>query len=143
MSLDLFVNKRMFKILVLICFCSFILAEESAECNCDVLQINSEDEPNKYYNFTKQWDKEEGKYFYFSIEHHLTWGQRGGNESTLIKDERYQGPFSCQNGKQKLSLKFPWPVNESKVLESQCLKDSKCSEAIEDAKGRISIYYFS
>ena len=49
------------------------------------------------------------------------------------------GPFSCQNGKQKLSLKFPWPVNESKVLESQCLKDNKCSEAIEDAKGKISI----
>ena len=125
----------MFKFFVMICFCSFALAEESSECDCDILQIHSEDDPNKYYNFTKQWDEEVKLYFYFSIEHHF-------KNLTEIHRNHRSNPISCQNGSQELILKSPWSENESKVFESKCLKDSKCLATKEDIRGKISIDNF-
>ena len=136
----------MFKFFVIICFCSFALAEESSECDCDILQIHSEDDPNKYYNFTKQWDEEEEEYFYFSIEHHLKQWRHELNKYINFKDtdrNHLRNPISCQNGSQKLILESPWQENESKVFEAQCLKDNKCLASEEDVKGEISIHYFS
>ena len=133
----------MFKSFVIICFCSFALAEESSECDCDILQIHSEDNPNKYYNFTKQWDEEVKLYFYFSIEHHFKqWRHelsRYVNKTDIQRNHR-RNPISCQNGSQELTLKSPWSENESKVFKSKCLKDNKCLASKEDVRGKISMH---
>ena len=137
----MFINKILFDIFAIICFCYLVHADESAECDCDILQIYSEDDPNKYYNFTKQWDKEVEEWFFFSIEHHLRWWN---NDSNKHQSQHYhRNPVSCQNISQKLSLKFPWPANESKVLESQCLQDNKCLASKENVTGKKCINYFS
>ena len=133
----------MFKFFVIICFCSFALAEESSECDCDILQIHSEDNPNKYYNFTKQWDEEVKLYFYFSIEHHFKqWSHKLNRYENLTEIHRnhQMNPISCQNGSQELVLQSPWPENESKVFESKCLKDNKCLASKEDVRGKISMH---
>ena len=145
----MFICKRMFKILVLISFYCFAYAEKSAECDCNILQIYSEDNPDKYYNFTKQWDKQGGNYFYFSMEHYLKrWNNQSNEyETTLFQsNQNYQiwNHISCQNISHKLSFELPWKINESEVFESRCLQDNKCSVSKEDVKGKISnIHYFS
>ena len=116
----------MFKFFVIICFCSFALAEESSECDCDILQIHSEDDPKKYYNFSKKWDIEGEQSFYFSIEHHLMLWNNISNKYENASYQIRKHHLSCPNVSQKFILKFPWPGNESKVFESQCLKDNKC-----------------
>ena len=63
----MFINKILFNIFAIICFCYLVHADESAECDCDILQIYSEDDPNKYYNFTKQWDKQGENYFSWTL----------------------------------------------------------------------------
>ena len=65
------VRCQKFIILAIIYSSYSVLAKESDNCDCDVLQVNDPDGPIGYQNFTKQNGTLDGKPYYFSTQQNM------------------------------------------------------------------------
>ena len=64
------VQNIFFNIFLTFCFQNqkyAVWSKKDKDCECDIIQVSKSQEPNKYYEFTRQSGKINGRPFYFSI----------------------------------------------------------------------------
>ena len=123
-----------------------VLANESANCDCDVLQVDDPDGLIGYQNFTKQNQTRNGKPIYFSIQQNMiywdnqywSYDEYDAKLETFVtgRDQFSSKFFSNENGCKN--------TNRSKIqkgiiiyVKSQCLRENKNCSATRELTRRF------
>ena len=126
-----------------------ILANESQNCNCEILQIYNSENPSLYHNFSKQAGEINGKPFYFSIKSRMIHWSNLENRwmgNIYLKQYGVFGPIGPPHNDaianliehNSSCLSFSSERNYNDVTKVKCLVDNfgKCF-AIRQQKGEI------
>ena len=122
----------MFIIVTIICSLYSVLANESANCDCDVLYVKSINALIPYQNFTKQNGVLNGKPYYFSNEgtmivwHNDYWSYDKYDASLKEWDStqiNVTKPFSFDNMCKRIIQQINYKGTLTHV-SSQCLEDN-------------------
>ena len=116
-------------IIVAIIYLSYsVLANESDNCDCDVLQVNDPLGPIGYQNFTKQNGTLNGKSYYFSTKQNMiSWNNHWFYEvydPNLVMFEPQQLFFKKVFSFENTMCKNEDTFYNGRSIKSQCLKDN-------------------
>ena len=124
------VRCQKFIILAIIYSSYSVIAKESDNCDCDVLQVNDPDGPIGYQNFTKQNGTLDGKPYYFSTQQNMIswnnhWFYEVYNPNLVVFESKQlfltkAEVFSFENTMCEDGDTFYY----ERSIKSQCLKDN-------------------